>query len=43
MAAVGPRTDPGAGAEALALAAELQGETTCSICLELFREPVSVE
>nr|XP_055158284.1 E3 ubiquitin-protein ligase TRIM7 isoform X4 [Nyctereutes procyonoides] len=43
MAAVGLRTDPGAGAEALALAAELQGETTCSICLELFREPVSVE
>lgn len=43
MAAVGPRTDPGAGAEALALAAELQGETTCSICLEMFREPVSVE
>jgi putative hemolysin len=43
MAAVGPRTDPGAGAEALALAAELQGEATCSICLELFREPVSVE
>ena len=43
MAAVGPRTGPGAGAEALALAAELQGEATCSICLELFREPVSVE
>ncbi|XP_022347728.1 tripartite motif-containing protein 7 [Enhydra lutris kenyoni] len=43
MAAVGPRTDPRAGAEALALAAELQSETTCSICLELFREPVSVE
>ncbi|XP_054209554.1 E3 ubiquitin-protein ligase TRIM7 isoform X2 [Homo sapiens] len=43
MAAVGPRTGPGTGAEALALAAELQGEATCSICLELFREPVSVE
>lgn len=43
MAAVGPRTGPGSGAEALALAAELQGEATCSICLELFREPVSVE
>ncbi|XP_059949745.1 E3 ubiquitin-protein ligase TRIM7 isoform X1 [Mesoplodon densirostris] len=43
MAAVGPRTGPGAGAEALALAVELQGEATCSICLELFREPVSVE
>ncbi|XP_037590486.1 E3 ubiquitin-protein ligase TRIM7 isoform X3 [Cebus imitator] len=43
MAAVGPRTSPGTGAEALALAAELQGEATCSICLELFREPVSVE
>ncbi|XP_036763885.2 E3 ubiquitin-protein ligase TRIM7 isoform X3 [Manis pentadactyla] len=43
MAAVGPRTGPGAGADALALAAELQGEATCSICLELFREPVSVE
>ncbi|KAM5217538.1 E3 ubiquitin-protein ligase TRIM7 isoform 2-T3 [Hipposideros larvatus] len=43
MAAVGPRTGPGAGAEALALAAELQGEATCSICLELFRDPVSVE
>ncbi|XP_063105407.1 E3 ubiquitin-protein ligase TRIM7 isoform X5 [Cavia porcellus] len=43
MAAVGPRAGPGAGAEALALAAELQGEATCSICLELFREPVSVE
>uniref|UniRef100_A0A8C3W770 RING-type E3 ubiquitin transferase n=1 Tax=Catagonus wagneri TaxID=51154 RepID=A0A8C3W770_9CETA len=43
MAAVGPRTGPSAGAEALALAAELQGEATCSICLELFREPVSVE
>ncbi|XP_058139724.1 E3 ubiquitin-protein ligase TRIM7 [Dasypus novemcinctus] len=43
MAAVGPRTGPGAGSEALALAAELQGEATCSICLELFREPVSVE
>lgn len=43
MAAVGPRSGPGAGAEALALAAELQGEATCSICLELFREPVSVE
>ncbi|XP_049730412.1 E3 ubiquitin-protein ligase TRIM7 [Loxodonta africana] len=43
MAAVGPRTGPGAGAEALALAAELQGEATCSICLELFREPVSIE
>nr|XP_045009496.1 E3 ubiquitin-protein ligase TRIM7 isoform X2 [Jaculus jaculus] len=43
MAAVGPRTGPGSGAEALALAAELHGEATCSICLELFREPVSVE
>lgn len=43
MAAVGPRTGPGSGAEALALAAELQGEATCSICLELFRDPVSVE
>ncbi|KAM9694790.1 E3 ubiquitin-protein ligase TRIM7 isoform 4-T4 [Trichechus inunguis] len=43
MAAMGPRTGPGGGAEALALAAELQGEATCSICLELFREPVSVE
>ncbi|KAF5918132.1 E3 ubiquitin-protein ligase TRIM7 isoform X1 [Diceros bicornis minor] len=43
MAVMGPRTGPGAGAEALALAAELQGEATCSICLELFREPVSVE
>ncbi|XP_070273021.1 E3 ubiquitin-protein ligase TRIM7 isoform X1 [Myotis yumanensis] len=43
MAAVGPRAGPGSGAEALALAAELQGEATCSICLELFREPVSVE
>nr|XP_030736213.1 E3 ubiquitin-protein ligase TRIM7 isoform X3 [Globicephala melas] len=43
MAAVGPRTGPGAGAEALALAVELQGEVTCSICLELFREPVSVD
>ncbi|KAM9105018.1 E3 ubiquitin-protein ligase TRIM7 isoform 3-T3 [Megaptera novaeangliae] len=43
MASVGPRTGPGAGAEALALAVELQGEATCSICLELFREPVSVE
>uniref|UniRef100_A0A671GC62 RING-type E3 ubiquitin transferase n=1 Tax=Rhinolophus ferrumequinum TaxID=59479 RepID=A0A671GC62_RHIFE len=43
MAAVGPRSGPGAGAEALALAAELQGEATCSICLELFRDPVSVE
>ncbi|XP_039080481.1 E3 ubiquitin-protein ligase TRIM7 isoform X1 [Hyaena hyaena] len=43
MAAVGPRTGAGSGAEALALAAELQGEATCSICLELFREPVSVE
>ncbi|XP_058919165.1 E3 ubiquitin-protein ligase TRIM7 isoform X1 [Kogia breviceps] len=43
MAAVGPRTGPGTGAEALALAVELQGEATCSICLELFREPVSVE
>ncbi|KAM7141829.1 E3 ubiquitin-protein ligase TRIM7 isoform 1-T1 [Molossus nigricans] len=43
MAAVGPRTGPGSGAEALALAVELQGEATCSICLELFREPVSVE
>ncbi|XP_066199101.1 E3 ubiquitin-protein ligase TRIM7 [Saccopteryx leptura] len=43
MAAVGQRTGPGSGAEALALAAELQGEATCSICLELFREPVSVE
>ncbi|XP_007952452.1 E3 ubiquitin-protein ligase TRIM7 [Orycteropus afer afer] len=43
MAAVGPRMGPGAGAEALALAAELQGEATCSICLELFQEPVSVD
>lgn len=43
MATVGPRTGPNAGAEALALAAELQGEATCSICLEFFREPVSVE
>lgn len=43
MASVGPRTGPNAGAEALALAAELQGEATCSICLEFFREPVSVE
>ncbi|XP_062068252.1 E3 ubiquitin-protein ligase TRIM7 isoform X1 [Lepus europaeus] len=43
MAAVGSRTGPRAGAEALALATELQGEATCSICLELFREPVSVE
>lgn len=43
MATVGPRTGPSAGAEALALAAELQGEATCSICLEFFREPVSVE
>ncbi|KAG8520018.1 E3 ubiquitin-protein ligase TRIM7 [Galemys pyrenaicus] len=43
MATVGPRSGPGVGAEALALAAELQGEATCSICLELFREPVSVE
>lgn len=43
MAAVGPRTGPGSGAEALALAVELQGEATCSICLELFKEPVSVE
>ncbi|KAL1779079.1 tripartite motif-containing protein 7 isoform X1 [Sigmodon hispidus] len=43
MATVGPRTGPNAGAEALALAAELQGETTCSICLEFFREPVSIE
>ncbi|XP_005410155.1 PREDICTED: tripartite motif-containing protein 7 isoform X2 [Chinchilla lanigera] len=43
MAAVGPRTGARAGAEALALAAELQGEATCSICLELFREPVSAE
>ncbi|XP_058512143.1 E3 ubiquitin-protein ligase TRIM7 [Ochotona princeps] len=43
MAAVGPQTGPGTGAEALALATELQGEATCSICLELFREPVSVE
>ncbi|XP_028910464.1 E3 ubiquitin-protein ligase TRIM7, partial [Ornithorhynchus anatinus] len=34
---------PEAGAEALALAAELQGEATCSICLELFCEPVSIE
>lgn len=34
---------PQSAAEALALAAELQGEATCSICLELFREPVSVE
>lgn len=43
MATVGPRTGPNSGAEALALAAELQGEATCSICLEFFREPVSVE
>ncbi|XP_054982608.1 E3 ubiquitin-protein ligase TRIM7 isoform X2 [Sorex araneus] len=43
MAAVGPRAGPGAGAEALALAAELQAEATCAICLELFREPVSLE
>lgn len=43
MATVGPRTGPNAGAEALALAAELQGEATCSICLEFFQEPVSVE
>ncbi|CAK6445121.1 unnamed protein product [Pipistrellus nathusii] len=43
MAAAGPRAGPCSGAEALALAAELQGEATCSICLELFREPVSVE
>ncbi|XP_037356474.1 E3 ubiquitin-protein ligase TRIM7 [Talpa occidentalis] len=43
MATVGPRSGPRVGAEALALAAELQGEATCSICLELFREPVSVE
>lgn len=43
MATVGPRTGPNAGAEALALAAELQGEAKCSICLEFFREPVSVE
>ncbi|XP_048189984.1 LOW QUALITY PROTEIN: E3 ubiquitin-protein ligase TRIM7 [Perognathus longimembris pacificus] len=43
MAGLGPWSSPGAGPEALALAAELQGEATCSICLELFREPVSVE
>lgn len=43
MATVGPRTGPNAGAEALALEAELQGEAKCSICLEFFREPVSVE
>ncbi|KAM4826526.1 E3 ubiquitin-protein ligase TRIM7 [Thomomys bottae] len=43
MAAIGPWNSPGAGSEALALTAELQGEATCSICLELFREPVSVE
>ncbi|XP_045441955.1 E3 ubiquitin-protein ligase TRIM7 isoform X3 [Pipistrellus kuhlii] len=43
MAAAGPRAGLCSGAEALALAAELQGEATCSICLELFREPVSVE
>uniref|UniRef100_A0A5F8G4R5 RING-type domain-containing protein n=1 Tax=Monodelphis domestica TaxID=13616 RepID=A0A5F8G4R5_MONDO len=28
---------------ALALAAELHGEVTCSICLELFQDPVSIE
>ncbi|XP_074081360.1 E3 ubiquitin-protein ligase TRIM7 isoform X2 [Macrotis lagotis] len=43
MAAVGSRAGPSAGAEALALAAELHGEATCSICLELFQDPVSIE
>ncbi|XP_051852022.1 E3 ubiquitin-protein ligase TRIM7 isoform X5 [Antechinus flavipes] len=43
MAAVGQRSGPTAGAEALALAAELHGEATCSICLELFQDPVSIE
>ncbi|XP_074167625.1 E3 ubiquitin-protein ligase TRIM7 isoform X1 [Sminthopsis crassicaudata] len=43
MAAVGQRSGPAAGAEALALAAELHGEATCSICLELFQDPVSIE